>query len=154
MALKSIYDIALDLDGTIHHITVKELSKAQTKELIKQSEIHTDEFNKIQNLSVKLVRLNDKYEMFKEAKRIGEALHVMSEIEETENKILSFKNSAKNAVEKLEELYENKLASTVSGQDKDAFLEAVKNSSFSIKEIFKEITEVIQKEKEKKQQDS
>jgi len=150
MALNSKHKINLFLDEKEFHLIVTELDAKQTKELKKQSEKHIEALQLVNQMTTKLSRYSEKYTMLKEAKRIDEALHVMDEIEAIEKELLSTKETVSKASEALEALFKTKLTMSVSGDDKDAFLETIEASNFNINLIFEEIAKAISESKEKK----
>lgn len=150
MALNSKHKIILNMNSKEFNLVVTELDKKQTKDLKKQSEKHIEALQNVNFLTTKLSRKIEKYTMLKEAKRIDEALCVMDEIENIEKELLSTKKTVNEASEALEELYKKKLLISVSGDDKNAFLEEIEASNFNINAIFEEIAKSISESKEKK----
>lgn len=150
MALVSKHKINLELNGKEFHLVVTELDKKQTKELKKQSEKHIEALQNVNHLTTKLSRKIEKYSMLKEAKRIDEAIAEMNEIEAIEKGLLSTKETVLKASDALEELYKSRLVMSISGDDKDTFLEEIEASNFSINDIFNEISKAIGISKEKK----
>lgn len=144
------HSITFTIDDKEFKIVVNELTKEQQKELKKKSEQHVKVLEHINESTRKLTRLSEKYGLLKNAGRVDEALAVSDDIEKEEVSLLKEKESMKKSTDALETLYQDRLKMCVSGEDKDAFLNAIDDLGISINSVFEEIAKHILESKEKK----
>lgn len=146
MGIQSKHEVTVELDGVEYNLIVSELTAEQQKKLEKKFGKHSEALKSVQKLGMKLERSKERYMMLKESGETVKALEVLDQIEKLEEEIESAQPNIKASTEEIENILKDRLDMSVSGNDKESFMEAV-GAVNMFKEAFDEIARRIAESK-------